>query len=75
VFEFKVKRSDHNWVIATQEMIIFRNKLNAMSTPTSLLNLHKKYAQIFAPTPTELLAWNVLGDRPTEKVVTKTGLF
>jgi len=64
-----------NWGIPTEKIIIFSNKINAMSTPATLLALHKKYAQIFAPTATELLAWNVLGDRPTEKVVTKTGLF
>ena len=46
-----------------------------MTTPATLLALHQKYAKIFAPTPTELLAWNILGDRPTEKVVTKAGLF
>ena len=46
-----------------------------MTTPATLLALHKKYAQIFAPTPTELLAWNILDDRPTEVVVTKAGLF
>ena len=40
-----------------------------------LLGLHEKYALIFKPTATELAAWNVLDDRATEKVVTKTGLF
>ena len=46
-----------------------------MSVPSSLLNLHKKYAQIFTPTATELAAWNILNDRPEEVVVTKAGLF
>jgi hypothetical protein len=46
-----------------------------MALPTTLLELHQKYALIFKPTATELAAWNVLDDRLTEKAVTKAGLF
>ena len=46
-----------------------------MALPTTLLELHQKYALIFKPTATELAAWNVLDDRATEKAVTKAGLF